>query len=83
MAAFVGIREETQTNLTGVAETPDVCMGVAEMLYVSTGVAEMTPYHNISAGTPPLLKKKRNGRITTPVKDTLVVVGSMLEISFL
>ena len=46
---------------------------------ICTGVAETPPDRNTVAGTPPLPQKKRNGLVTTLVKDTLEVVGPNLE----
>ena len=65
-----------------MVETPAVCMGLVEMPSVCTGVGETSPDRNRVAGNPPLVYKKQNGVMTTPEKETLLVVGLILARHF-
>ena len=58
-------------------------MGVAEMPSVFTGLAKTPPDRSIMPRAPPLVYNKRNGLMTTSVKDTLGDVDSILERPFL
>ena len=71
MTAFVRVRAETQTNCTGVVETPGVFMGEAEMPYFCTVAADTPPYCNGVTGNPPLVQKKLNGLMTTLEKEIM------------